>query len=254
MGRRAPPPPRTLLPVPCSYGLMRQTHLALPSFGSSPRSESLCRWLPAPAANGLFPTLSLQIFPQMPGPLPRRSHRVLLPVSSPVSAAFPKTLWVGFPFRSANATFRGMVFEVADISLCSGLCVCVVSQIAPTAASFPTGQPRLLRPGISCFVTSARSGYAIRLIQVIDGGRTFTFPDLQPCRLLQCLSHLILFGERSLRKALIQFQEQYHEERNHQGKNNVLLFPAPAPLEPGRRGIRCRERLGGLLRYYGRAA
>ena len=38
-------------------------------------------------------------------------------------------------------------------------------------------------------------------------------------------------------------------------KNNVLLFPAPARLEPGRRrGIRCRERLGGLLRYYSRAA
>ena len=27
MGRRDPPPPRTLLPVPCSYGLMRQTLL-----------------------------------------------------------------------------------------------------------------------------------------------------------------------------------------------------------------------------------
>jgi hypothetical protein len=48
----------------------------------------------------------------------------------------------------------------------------------------------------------------------------------------ECLSHLILFGERSLTKALIQFQEHYHEERNHHGKNNVLLFPAPAPLEP----------------------
>jgi transposase InsO family protein len=71
----------------------------------------------------------------------------------------------------------------------------------------------------------------------------------------ECLSHLILFGEGSLRKALTQFQEHYHEERNHQGKNNVLLFPAPARLEPGRRhGIRCRERLGGLLRYYSRAA
>ena len=36
-----------------------------------------------------------------------------------------------------------------------------------------------------------------------------------------------------------------------QGKNNVLLFPAPAPLKPGqRRGICCRERLGGLLRYF----
>ena len=71
----------------------------------------------------------------------------------------------------------------------------------------------------------------------------------------ECLSHLILFGERSLRKALTEFQEHYHQERNHQGKSNVLLFPAPARLEPGRRrGIRCRERLGGLLRYYSRAA
>src|ERR1051325_11571121 len=66
----------------------------------------------------------------------------------------------------------------------------LASQIAPTAAGFPTGQPRLLRPGISCFVTSARSGYAIRPIQVIDGERTFTFPDLQLCRLLQCLTSL----------------------------------------------------------------
>src|SRR6516165_4682941 len=56
----------------------------------------------------------------------------------------------------------------------------------------------------------------------------------------ECLSHLILFGERSLRKALLQFQEHYHAERNHPGKNNVLLFPAPARLEPGRRrDIRC---------------
>jgi hypothetical protein len=51
-----------------------------------------------------------------------------------------------------------------------------------------TRQPRLLRPGVSCFVTSARSGYAIRPIQVIDGKRTSTFLDLQPCRLLQCLT------------------------------------------------------------------
>jgi hypothetical protein len=48
----------------------------------------------------------------------------------------------------------------------------------------------------------------------------------------ECLSHLILFGERSLRKALIQFQEHYHQERNHQGKSNVLLFPALLGLSP----------------------
>ena len=68
-------------------------------------------------------------------------------------------------------------------------------------------------------------------------------------------SHFILFGEGSLRRAMKNFCEHYHEQRNHQGKNNALLFPASAPLRPGRRpGIHCRERLGGLLRYYGRAA
>ena len=36
------------------------------------RSRSLSRLLPAPAASGIFPTLSLRILPRMPGPLPRR--------------------------------------------------------------------------------------------------------------------------------------------------------------------------------------
>jgi hypothetical protein len=71
-GRRVPPPPRTLLPVPRSYGLMRQSRVALPSFGLYPRSRSLDRLLPGPAATGIFPTLSLRVFPVMPGPLPRR--------------------------------------------------------------------------------------------------------------------------------------------------------------------------------------
>src|SRR5690242_6450273 len=41
----------------------------------------------------------------------------------------------------------------------------------------------------------------------------------------ECLSKLVLFGEASLKRALTQFQEHYHEERNHQGKENKLLFP-----------------------------
>ena len=36
---------------------------------------------------------------------------------------------------------------------------------------------------------------------------------------------MILFGERSLRRALKEYVEHYHAERNHQGKGNVLLFP-----------------------------
>src|SRR6266478_2604394 len=65
----------------------------------------------------------------------------------------------------------------------------------------------------------------------------------------ECLSKVILFGEGALRTALIQFQEHYLSERNHQGKGNVLLFPGATPSKPGPPGaIGCRERLGGLLK------
>src|ERR1019366_9487665 len=36
----------------------------------------------------------------------------------------------------------------------------------------------------------------------------------------ECLSKIILFGERSLRRALSEYVEHYHAERNHQGKSN----------------------------------
>ena len=42
--------------------------------------------------------------------------------------------------------------------------------------------------------------------------------------------------------------EHYHQERNHQGKDNVLLFPVSALQDRiAPRAIRCRERLGGFL-------
>ena len=41
----------------------------------------------------------------------------------------------------------------------------------------------------------------------------------------KCLSKVILFGERSLRRALREYVEHFHAERNHRGKGNVLLFP-----------------------------
>ena len=70
-----------------------------------------------------------------------------------------------------------------------------------------------------------------------------------------CLSRLILFGETSLRRAVSEYLEHYHQERNHQGKDNLLLLPASPPNENSRHSaIGCRERLGGLLKYYRRAA
>ena len=69
----------------------------------------------------------------------------------------------------------------------------------------------------------------------------------------ECLSKLILFGERSLRRALTEYVAHFHAERNHQGKGNVLLFP-PVAVRHRAGTVRCRERLGGLLRYYDRDA
>jgi len=69
----------------------------------------------------------------------------------------------------------------------------------------------------------------------------------------ECLSKVILFGERSLRRALSEYVEHFHAERNHQGKGNILLFPRDRQRH--REGsVQCRERLGGLLRYYHREA
>ena len=40
----------------------------------------------------------------------------------------------------------------------------------------------------------------------------------------ECLSKLILFGERSLRRALSEYVAHYHAERNHQGSPTSCCF------------------------------
>ena len=69
----------------------------------------------------------------------------------------------------------------------------------------------------------------------------------------ECLSKVILFGEFSLRRALSNYVDHFHSERNHQGKGNVLVFPQSMDRHR-ERPVRCGERLGGLLRYYHREA
>ncbi len=71
----------------------------------------------------------------------------------------------------------------------------------------------------------------------------------------ECLSKLILFGETSLKRALHDYLIHYHVERNHQGKDNILLFPTATRAENRVDGsVSCNERLGGLLKYYHREA
>jgi transposase InsO family protein len=68
-----------------------------------------------------------------------------------------------------------------------------------------------------------------------------------------CLDWIILVGEASLRRALSEFVEHYHRERNHQGLGNTLIVDR-AEQTNGDGRIACRERLGGLLKYYHRPA
>ena len=61
-----------------------------------------------------------------------------------------------------------------------------------------------------------------------------------------CLDRMILFGERSLKRATREFILHYHHERNHQGLDNRLIVPLPH-ADGHRSRVRRRQRVGGLL-------
>lgn len=73
----------------------------------------------------------------------------------------------------------------------------------------------------------------------------------------ECLDWFCVFGEAHLRYILGEFLAHYHRARPHQGLGNV---PPDAPPQPENgepralAGVRCEERLGGLLKHYVRAA
>ena len=74
----------------------------------------------------------------------------------------------------------------------------------------------------------------------------------------ECLSGMIFFGVKSLAHVVCEYVVceyvgHYHVERNHQGRGNELIAPNGDPeVVAGR--IKCRERLGGMLKYYHRRA
>lgn len=69
----------------------------------------------------------------------------------------------------------------------------------------------------------------------------------------ECLSRMIFFGETSLRRSVAAYLEHYHTERNHQGVDNGIIDPGDEVGAVAGK-IECRDRLGGLLRYYHRRA
>lgn len=68
----------------------------------------------------------------------------------------------------------------------------------------------------------------------------------------ECLDRMIPLGGRHFRRAVAEFVEHYHRERNHQGLENELIAGDPMVDTVG--CVRRRSRLGGLLTFYARAA
>jgi hypothetical protein len=116
----------------------------------------------------------------------------------------------------ANAGLGGVAVTLA---------VLAIGGAASSSPEFTISAPMIIIRKSSCFVRSIKS---------------------------ECLNRMILFGQASLQRAIAHFMAHYHTERNHQGLANQLLRPAPiiAPSQPVHR----RQRLGGMLNYYHRAA
>ena len=68
----------------------------------------------------------------------------------------------------------------------------------------------------------------------------------------EALPPFILFGKRSLRHVLSEYLTHYHAERCHQGLGNVIPFPSRPAANDHEGLIECRERLGGMLKFYPR--
>ncbi len=76
------------------------------------------------------------------------------------------------------------------------------------------------------------NAYAVRFVRAIKD---------------ECLSLVIPLREKHLRSAVSDYIDHCHEERNHQGIGNELIEKPP---DSGDGEVRCRERLGGVFKYY----
>jgi putative transposase len=67
----------------------------------------------------------------------------------------------------------------------------------------------------------------------------------------ECLDHLLILGQRHLRRVLVDYVQYYNTARPHQG----LVQLAPLPFPPPQTGpVACRDVLGGIIHNYYRQA
>jgi len=128
-------------------------------------------------------------------PVPRRSHRVLSPVSSTVSSAFPKQRLGRLPASVLRlTTSRRPVFRGCRYSLMFRPPSLLTPQIVPTAAILPQGSRGFYVRAYRALLPPHAPDMLTVRIQAIDGTGTFTLSDSQPCRLLTSLpGHYIRF-------------------------------------------------------------
>jgi len=143
---------RAHVPIPCGSPLLR----FFPSFEESLQVAT------SPCCHRDLLDVILRVFPWLPGPLPRRSHRVHEPVNFPdviglpqgrlgrLPAAFPR------PQLFVGVISRLQTFRYVQAPKFVRLPGCTHRY------GYAVGRPRLLRPGKTCFVASARTGYASR--------------------------------------------------------------------------------------------
>ena len=102
---------------------------------------------------------------------------------------------------------------------------CILASVGVTSVKLPPQPPNL-------------NAYAERFVRSIKES---------------CLERLILFGENSLRTAAGEFVAHYLGERHHQGLGNQRIIPEASEVDK-EGAVKCRQRLGGMLNYYYRAA
>jgi putative transposase len=70
----------------------------------------------------------------------------------------------------------------------------------------------------------------------------------------ECLDHFTVFGESHLRYLIREYVQFYNTVRPHQGLDNnpidSKIIPFPTERSPNPSNVRCKTRLGGILKHF----
>jgi hypothetical protein len=151
-----------------------------------PYGKSACRVRRTGMGNGVFANGSKLPRPSSALPSTSRAAGLTLPGSPITRTSDGCCKWPGTrPWRDA-----------APFSTVAIFCIIAIRNTPP-----PSGR-------LSKQVTSKLYLYRLESVRSVKD---------------ECLSKIILFDDRSLRRAISEYVTHYHTERNHQGKSNVVL-------------------------------